>query len=157
MDTVSIIFAIICVLLSFSVIKLSLVNSTLNVDNKSLRDEVSSLKGQLSKMTKDKEEMISINSGDKAIIPNYVLQYISTKDIFEVTYEVEIVEVSTGKVKVRSVNFTSSDKLGKDPSNRQLILDFMWDKWISKRDIEIIVDDQMKRNIKLKEILGKKY
>lgn len=157
MDIISITFAIICVLLAFAVIKLSSSNSVLTVDNRSLCDEVSSLKSELSKIKKDKEEITSIDPGDKAIIPNYGLRFTSTNESFEVTYEVEIVEVSMDKVKVKAVNFTSNDKAGKDPSNRQGIIDFMQNKWVSKRDIELVVDDQMRRDIKLKEILGDKY
>ena len=157
MDPILVFLMIICGVLSFAVVKLSSSNSSLLIDNNLLRNEVEDLKNQLSKTKKDKEEITSIDPGDKAIIPNYGLKYTSTNESFEVTYEVEIVEVSMDKVKVRAVNFTSNDKAGKDPSNRQGILDFMKDKWISKRDIDLVVDESMRRDVKLKEILGDNY
>lgn len=42
-------------------------NSNLQTINNSLRDEVSTLKLEVSKTKKDKEELISIDPGDKAI------------------------------------------------------------------------------------------
>jgi hypothetical protein len=77
-----------------------------------------------------------------------------TKESFHVTYEVEIVEVSMDKVKVKAIDFTSNDKFARDPKHKSAIIDFMKDKWISKRDIELIVDDSMRRDAKLQEILG---
>ena len=77
-----------------------------------------------------------------------------TKEKFSVTYEVEILEVSIDRVKVKAIDFTSNDKFGKDPKHKSSIVDFMKDKWISKKDIELIVDDSMRRDSKLQEILG---
>lgn len=157
MDPILVFLMVICGVLSFAVVKLSSSNSSLLIDNNLLRSEVEDLKNQLSKTKKDKEEITSIDPGDKAIIPNYGLKYTSTNESFEVTYEVEIVEVSMDKVKVRAVNFTSNDKAGKDPSNRQGILSFMQDKWVSKKEIDLVVDEAMRRDVKLKEILGDNY
>jgi hypothetical protein len=47
-------------------------------------------------------------------------------------------------------------KTGNDPINRKGILDFMQDKWINKKDIELTVDASMRRDAKLQEILGDK-
>jgi hypothetical protein len=157
MDPIMAFLMIICGVLSFAVVKLSFSNSNLMIDNKSLRSEIENLKNQLYKTKKDKEKITSIDPGDKAIIPNYGLKHISTNESFEVTYEVEILEVSMDKVKVRAIDFTSNDKIGNDPSNRQGILSLMQDKWISKKEIDLVVDDSMRRDVKLKEILGDNY
>lgn len=157
MSVDSIVFATFSFLLLFVIIKLSFSNQKLISDNKSIRDEVNSLKEQLSKIRRYKEEITSIDPGDKAIIPNYGLMNTTTNENFHVTYEVEIIEVSIDKVKVKAIDFTSTDKQGKDPANRRGILDFMQNKWISKKDIELVVNNSMRRDAKLKEILGDKY
>jgi len=108
---------------------------------------------QLEKQIKVQEELVSIDVGDKAIIPNYGLTY-NDKDDFMVTYEVEILEVAIDKVKVKAVDFTSTDKIARDPQKKQAIIDFLNGKWVKKKDIELIVDDQMRRDRKLNQILG---
>ena len=122
--------------------------------NSSLKSENDKLKSEVEKSKQDKQELVSIDPGDRAIIPNYTLIQTDTKEKFSVTYEVEILEVSIDKVKVKAIDFTSNDKFGKDPKHKSAIIDFMKDKWISKRDIELIVDDSMRRDAKLQEILG---
>jgi hypothetical protein len=122
--------------------------------NSELKSENDKLKSEVDKSKKDKEELVSIDPGDRAILPDYGLQHTDTKESFHVTYEVEIVEVSMDKVKVKAIDFTSNDKFARDPKHKSAIIDFMKDKWISKRDIELIVDDSMRRDAKLQEILG---
>ena len=123
--------------------------------NSMLKSENDKLKSEVEKSKQDKQELISIDPGDRAIIPNYGMIQTDTKESFHVTYEVEIVEVSVDKVKVKAIDFTSTnDKFARDPKHKSAIIDFMKDKWISKRDIELIVDDSMRRDAKLQEILG---
>lgn len=119
------------------------------------------MKNEVEKTKQEQEELVSIDVGDKAIIPNYGLTHTSknaskrsNKEDFQVTYEVEIVEVSTKKVKVRAVNFTSTDKFARDPKNKHSIIQFLQDKWVDRKSIELLVDEQMRRDRKLKQILG---
>jgi len=114
---------------------------------------------EVSRTKKDKQELISIDPGDKAIVSNYGLVYgkgTSGEVTFSVTFEVEIVEVSMDKVKVKATDFVANDKTGRDHSNRQGILDFMQNKWLEKREIELVIDNSMRRDAKLQEILGDK-
>lgn len=112
------------------------------------------MKNEVEKTKQEQEELVSIDVGDKAIIPNYGLTHTDTKEDFQVTYEVEIVEVSTKKVKVRAVNFTSTDKFARNPKNKHSIIQFLQDKWVDRKSIELLVDEQMRRDRKLKQILG---
>lgn len=121
-------------------------------ENKKLREENTNLKLKLEKSEKEVDEIISIDPGDKAIITNYGLVY-KDKDIhFSVDYEVEIIEVSSNKVKVNALDFTSDDKDGKDPQNRSGIIAFLQNKWVDKNRIELIVDDATRRDAKLKQL-----
>jgi len=119
-----------------------------------LQKENDNLRLIADKTLKDAEELVSIEPGDKAILPDYGLQHTDTKQSFEVTYEVEVVEVSLDKVKVKAINFTSEDKFAKDPKNKLAIINFLQDKWVKKDDIELIIDDSMRRDRKLQQILG---
>ena len=141
------------VVLSFSVLVSLCLIAFLYSRNLALQKVVSNMKSEVEKTKKDQEELVSIDVGDKTIIPNYGLTHTDTKEDFHVTYEVEVVEVSTKKVKVRAVSFTSNDKFARDPKNKQSIIHFLQDKWVDRKSIELLVDDQMRRDRKLKQIL----
>ena len=64
----------------------------------------------------------------------------------------ELILSSKDKVKVRAVDFTSTDGIAKDPKKKQGIIDFMKDKWVSKKEIQLVVDDSIKRDIKLRKL-----
>lgn len=142
------------VVLSFSVLVSLCLIAFLYSRNLALQKVASNMKSEVEKTKKDQEELVSIDVGDKAIIPNYGLTHTDTKEDFHVTYEVEVVEVSTKKLKVRAVSFTSNDKFARDPKNKQSIIHFLQDKWVDRKSIELLVDDQMRRDRKLKQILG---
>jgi hypothetical protein len=139
--------------LSVSVLVSLIFIGTLYSKNIGLQKIVSDMKQEVEKTKQAQEELVSIDAGDKAILPNYGLTYADKED-FKVTYEVEILEVSIDKVKVKAVDFTSTDKIARDPKNRNGIIEFMNGKWVNKRDIELVVDDQMRRDKKIKQILG---
>ena len=108
-----------------------------------------------SKLEKAKEESETpIEPGDSAILPEFGL---TTKEkgesqSFHVDYEVDIVEVSEDRVKVRATGYTSHDSYAKDPANRQSIIAFMQDHWVKKSEIEIVMDEKKRRSIKLNQI-----
>lgn len=117
-------------------------------------DTVTSVKKEKEKLDK----LVQIEPGDNAIIPNYGLQYTddSTGEevitSFKVTYEVEIIEVAKDKVKVKANDFTSTDSIARDPQKKQGIINFLQDKWVDKSSIELVMDAQKRRNIKLNEL-----
>jgi hypothetical protein len=123
-------------------------------ENKELKSVVDANKALLDKTLKDAEEIVSIDPGDRAILPDYGLKQVDTNESFEVTYEVEIVEVAMDKVKVKAIGFTSNDRFAKDPKNKSSIINFLQDKWVKKKDIELIIDDSMRRDRKLQQILS---
>ena len=140
--------------LSLSVLVSLIFIGKLYSKNLDLQKELSKMKSEVEKVNQAQEELVSIDVGDKAILPNYGLQHTDTKEEFQVTYEVEIVEVSTEKVKVKAIDFTSSDKFARDPNHKQAIIQFLQNKWVNKKEIELIVDDSMRRDRKLKQILS---
>jgi hypothetical protein len=142
------------IVLSFAVLISLIFIGKLYSKNVSLQIEMSNMKLTVDKVNQAQEELISIDTGDRAILPDYGLQQTDTKESFSVTYEVEITEVSMDRVKVKAIDYTSSDKFARDPKNKQAIILFLQDKWVNKKDIELIVDDSMRRDRKLQQILN---
>jgi len=106
-----------------------------------------------SKLEKAKEESETpIEPGDSAILPEFGLTSKDDNQSFTVDYEVDIVEVSEDRVKVRATGYTSHDSYAKDPANRQSIIAFMQDHWVKKSEIEIVMDEKKRRSIKLNQI-----
>ena len=142
------------VVLSFSVLVSLVFIGFLYFKNVDLQKKMTDLKLEVKKTKKAQEDLVSIDPGDRALLPEYGLTTIDTNENFHVTYEIEITEVSMDKVKVNAVDYTSNDKFAKDPNNRSSIINFLQNKWVSKKEIELIVDDQMRRDRKLQQILN---
>jgi hypothetical protein len=140
--------------LSFTVLISLIFIGKLYLKNTNLQEEISNMKLEVEKTKKSQEELVSIDPGDRAILPDYGLKQVSTNESFEVTYEVEVLEVSMDKVKVKAINYTSTDMFAKDPKNKSSIINFLQDKWVKKKDIELIIDDSMRRDRKLQQILS---
>jgi hypothetical protein len=142
------------VVLSFSVLISLVFIGKLYFNNIKLQVEMANMKLTVDKVNQAQEELVSIDPGDRAILPDYGLEHTETKENFHVTYEVEVLEVSMDKVKVKAINFTSNDKFAKDSKNKSAIINFLQDKWVNKKDIELIIDDSMRRDRKLQQILN---
>jgi hypothetical protein len=142
------------VVLSFAVLVSLIFIGKLYSKNVSLQVEMTNMKLTVDKVNQAQEELVSIDPGDRAILPDYGLEHTETKENFHVTYEVEVLEVSMDKVKVKAINFTSNDKFAKDSKNKSAIINFLQDKWVNKKDIELIIDDSMRRDRKLQQILN---
>ena len=113
-----------------------------------LNKEVIKLKSDVKKV----EEVIQIEPGDKALLPDYYLTSKTDNVNFCVDFEVEILEVSIDQVKVKAVDYTSLDTYPNDSKNKQSIINFLQNHWVPKKDIQLIVDDQMRREKKLKQL-----
>jgi len=142
------------VVLSFAVLVSLIFIGFLYFKNVKLQMEMVNMKLTVDKVNQAQEELVSIDPGDRAILPDYGLTQTETKENFHVTYEVEIVEVSLDRVKVKAIDYTSTDKFAKDPKNKSSIINFLQNKWVNKKDIELIVDDSMRRDRKLQKILN---
>lgn len=123
--------------------------------NESLKKEINEIKAKNTEMEKFNDDLMLIEPGDKVIYPDYGLCYNKNTDneeSFKVTYELEVLEVSQNKVKVKALDFTSTDSIARDQTKKQGIIDFMKDKWVSKNEIQLVVDDSIKRDIKLRKL-----
>jgi hypothetical protein len=142
------------IVLSFTVLVSLVFIGLLYSKNVELQKEIVNMKLTVDKVSQAQEELVSIDPGDRAILPDYGLQQVDTKEDFHVTYEVEVLEVSMDKVKVKAIDYTSTDRFAKDPKNKSAIINFLQNKWVNKKDIELIIDDSMRRDRKLQQILS---
>lgn len=113
-----------------------------------LKLQIDGLKDEVKKV----EKVVEIEAGDKALIPGYGISHKTTNENFTVDYEVEVLEVSTDQVKVKALSYTSHDSFARDPQNKQSIINFLQSTWIPKKDIQLIVDEQMRRENKLNQL-----
>ena len=118
-----------------------------------LNKELDKAKLDLNKTKEDAQELVEIETGDNAIVPNYGLSTKGDNPVsFQVTYEVEILEVSVDSVKVKAVDYRSHDSYANDPTNKQAILNFINGSWLKRHNVEILMDERKKRSIKLNQL-----
>lgn len=143
------------ILLIFGIITLTSLLFNIKLYNKitELNNQVNTVEQELRKTLDDAKELIEIEAGDNAIISDYRLQTKGDNPIkFCVTYEVEILEVSLDNVKVKTIDYQSNDSYANDPANKQSILNYINGKWFNKSEVEILIDEKKKRNIKLNKL-----
>jgi hypothetical protein len=123
--------------------------------NKRLLNDI---KKASTKAEKSNSILSDILPGDKVLI-KYDLRYTKehTSDgkdhPFAVIYEANVIDFSKDRVKIKTIDFTSVDKLANDPKYRSGILDFLNGKWIEKSKVELVVDDSRRRENKINKIL----
>lgn len=126
--------------------------------NLKLTDKLNKALGQVEKEKENMGSLVKIEPGDTCIIPDYRLTYtdhVDGKDVqtsFKVTYEVEVIEVAKGKLKVKATGFTSTDSIARDPQKKSGIINFLKDKWVDSKKVEIVMNAQKRRSIKLTEL-----
>ena len=117
-----------------------------------LKIEIKELKDSLKKHEKSKNDLMKFYIGARALLPKYGLTHKSSNTDFYIDYEVEVIDTSETQVKVNAIDFQSHDKFANDPVNKQAILSFLKNKWVDKKDLQIIIDDSHKRHLKLEEL-----
>lgn len=154
MEVITTVLSLSVLMLLILVFRFSSKNSKLKTEVSQLKTEVSQLNVKITNLKNQiKESLQSIEPGDRGVIFNYGLK--SDKISFEVNYEVEIIEITeNNNVKVKALDYTSGDKYANDPTNRQSIIDFMQNRWVSKSRIDLIIDESDRRNSKIDQILS---
>lgn len=123
---------------------------------KSQSTVIADLRIKLSQRDQKEKELMKFYTGSKVLLNNYQLTHTDSKTgkktSFSVDYEVEIVDISEEQLKVKALSFSSNDAWPKDPNNKQGIINFMQDKWISKKDAQLILDESYNRQVKLEQL-----
>jgi hypothetical protein len=124
----------------------------LHTEIKELKDSLKIANGKVKKHEKSKNDLMKFYIGSRALFAKYPLVHISSNTNFTVDYEVEVIDLSETQVKVNAIDYQSDDKFANDPSNKQAILSFLKNKWVDKKDLQIIIDESHKRHLKLEEL-----
>lgn len=95
-------------------------------------------------------------SSSRGIIKNQSLSYHSGQfkgKSLTVDYEIDILEITDKQFKVKATDYDCSSP-NYDVAMHADIIGFMDGKWVNKKDVNLIMDEATKRNIKLEKLLG---
>jgi hypothetical protein len=102
-------------------------NERVALKEKEVKEKIKSLEEEVKSTRKTREEILGVCPGDRGIMPSYGLSYGTYGEkgyeSFKVTYEVEILEVSAGKFKVKATGYTSEAKIANESKNRKGMID----------------------------------
>ena len=120
-----------------------------------ISNSVDSLLGKEIIITEKEKSFLKFYIGAKALLNDFQLTHTPSsgkKTEFSVDYEVEVVDISETEIKVKAINFVGNDSFSRDPQNKGGIISFMQDKWVSKKDAQLIMDESHNRQVKLEEL-----
>lgn len=128
----------------------------LSDENSKLKLEIESIQRRLDTSNQRRKNLLSINKGERALIPNYSLtQGRGTKSekSFEAFYECDVIEVTDKKIKVVPYSVvTDCNEINSDQSALQSVMDFLKNKWVDISQAQPILDTQVRREDKLEEL-----
>lgn len=149
-------FQNIIILISLTPIALLVVIGFLFSTIKDLKSQLKESNDKLYKQKEKEKSFLKFYIGSKALLNDFGLEHTDSttnkKTSFTVDYEVEIVDISETQIKVKAVNFNGNDAWSRDPQHKQGIIAFMQDKWVSKKDAQLIMDEAHNRQVKLEEL-----
>lgn len=149
-------FQNIIMLISLTPIALLVVIGFLFLKIKDLKSQLKESNDKLYKQKEKEKSFLKFYIGSKALLNDFGLEHTDSttnkKTSFTVDYEVEIVDISETQIKVKAVNFNGNDAWSRDPQHKQGIIAFMQDKWVSKKDAQLIMDEAHNRQVKLEEL-----
>ena len=124
-------------------------NSTSNLD--ALLKENKNLWNQVETLKKNKENLLTVNQGDKVVIKQSLANK-KSNHTFEVLYECNVLESTESKLKLSAYDFKSEDDWAN--KNKKNVIDFFQDRWESRSHCEMIMDQQHLRDTKLNDLLN---
>lgn len=124
-------------------------NSTSNLD--ALLKENKNLWNQVQTLKKNKENLLTVNQGDKVVIKQSLANK-KSNHTFEVLYECNVLESTESKLKLSAYDFKSEDDWAN--KNKKNVIDFFQDRWESRSQCEMIMDQQHLRDTKLNDLLN---
>jgi hypothetical protein len=127
---------------------------------KELQAKIKEVESEKTSVHRTKEDLFKIEPGDRGVLVDYNLvttyqDNSKPKHHYTVTFEVEVLEVSGKKLKVKALDYISGDSYANDPANKVGILNVinMKHSWIDKSSLELIIDDAKRRGDKIDQIL----
>ncbi len=120
-----------------------------------MNEIISNLKSEINTQKQKNNSFLKFYVGSKALLNDYQLTHTPStgnKREFSVDYEVEVVDISETEIKVKAINFVGNDTFSRDPQNKSGIISFMQNRWVSKREAQLIMDESHNRQVKLEEL-----
>jgi FtsZ-binding cell division protein ZapB len=131
-------------------------NNKLKSEIEDFKSKNEDLKSKLEHSEKRRKNLLSINKGERALIPGYSLTYGGgTKDevSFKSDYEVDVIEVTDKKIKVSPYRvITDNNDINSNQQRLQGLIDFLNNKWVDISSAQPIIDTQVRREDKLEEL-----
>lgn len=132
-------------------------NQELNLEIKELKKsgKTEELEKKAEENLKSLENLTKIKPGDKCVYSENNLSWTEDKEkkYFDVTYEAEILEVSADKVKLKAIDFRTSD-VRANGTHKKPMMNYLENKWVSKDKIDVIIRPDMRREVNLNKILN---
>jgi hypothetical protein len=153
MDTQT--FQNIIVIVSLTPIALLVIIGFLFSTIKGLKLQLKEANDKLIKQKEKEKSFLKFYIGSKALLNDYQLTHTPStgkKTEFSVDYEVEVVDISETEIKVNAIDFVGNDSFSRDPQNKSGIISFMKNRWISKKEAQLIMDESHNRQVKLEEL-----
>jgi len=145
----------IIIIISLTPIALLVIIGFLFFKIKDLKLQLKESNDKFNKQKEKEKSFLKFYIGAKALLNDFQLTHTPSsgkKTEFSVDYEVEVVDISETEIKVKAINFVGNDSFSRDPQNKGGIISFMQDKWISKKDAQLIMDESHNRQVKLEEL-----
>jgi hypothetical protein len=131
-------------------------NSTLNNSLQKSTKNLDVIISDNSKLRTQINELLDVIPGDRVITEAGLVHTDSNnnnkKHDFKVTYECEILETTKNKFRLHAIDFHSTDSYTNNI--RQSIIGYYNDKWVDRKDCEIIIDERQRRDSKLEDLLS---
>lgn len=130
----------------------------LSIKNRKLKEKISSLESEIERKSrtiksindeKSKEDF----TGRTGVYVEPSLTFGNEKDkSFSVTYDVEILESTTTKFKIKALSFTVNQSHAKDPKYKSDLMSYIENKWVDRSKVQLVMDLATKRAIKLEKL-----
>jgi hypothetical protein len=148
-------FQNIIVIISLTPIALLIVIGFLFIKIKDLKSQLKESSDKINKQKQKEKSFLKFYIGSKALLNDYQLVHTPStgkKAEFSVDFEVEVVDISETEIKVNAIDFVGNDKFSRDPQNKSGIIAFMQNRWVSKKEAQLIMDESHNRQVKLEEL-----
>ncbi len=122
--------------------------STCNIQE--LISENLKLKSDISQIKNSKEKIFRISKGCK-VIHKADLSHKKLNSNFSVLYECDVLESTERNLKLKAFECTSEDDFVSQ--NKNMVIQYMQDKWIPISKCELVIQDQQIRDYKLDQLL----
>lgn len=124
-------------------------SSTSNINN--LISENIMLKNKIKSLNESKQNLLDVNKGDKVICKQSLVRKTNSHS-FSVFYECDVVEATESRLKINAFDFKSDDDWANN--NKKAVIDYLQDKWVSRSECEVIIDQQHQRDAKIDDLLN---